>query len=161
MGKLSLDASSAPVKQTVDSTNFVVVPKKSASNPREASYTVAVEDMSSAPPPKTRKDSTTVISNFPSAKTTSAASSNSTPAPASNSGAALMAASGSMGKIKNVKDLPVVGKTPKRQKSSRFHVTERIELEKLPNLKGILFYNNLGIRNNFKPSVVLCCNLDN
>lgn len=44
---------------------------------------------------------------------------------------------GQIAKIKNGKDTLPVAKTPKRQKSSRFHVTEKVELEKLPNLKGL------------------------
>ena len=74
-------------------------------------------------PPKTRKDSTTVITGLPSHPTQP----KETPP------------LGPLGKIKNAKDLPIsAAKTPKRQKSSRFHVAERVELEKLPNLKGFL-----------------------
>jgi hypothetical protein len=76
--------------------------------------------MNQTPPPKTRKDSTTVITGIPTHPTQSKA----TPP------------LGPLGKIKNAKDLPISVKTPKRQKSSRFHVAERVELEKLPNLKG-------------------------
>lgn len=92
---------------------------------------------SSAPPPKTRKDSTTVVTNLPPASKATPPSIP-TPVPAAAPGA-MGAASGPMSKIKNPKDIPIssAGKTPKRQKSSRFHVTERVELEKLPNLKGI------------------------
>jgi len=41
-------------------------------------------------------------------------------------------------KIKNApKDSIPINKTPKRQRSSRFHVTEKVELEKLANLKDV------------------------
>ncbi|KAL3894009.1 MAG: hypothetical protein SGCHY_005515 [Lobulomycetales sp.] len=43
--------------------------------------------------------------------------------------------SGPINKIKNAQTPIPVAKTPKRQRSSRFHVTERVELEKLPLLK--------------------------
>jgi serine/threonine-protein phosphatase 2A regulatory subunit B' len=29
-----------------------------------------------------------------------------------------------------------VGKTPRKQRSSRFYVTEKVEIEKLPNFTG-------------------------
>lgn len=45
--------------------------------------------------------------------------------------------SGPVSKIKTQKDILPTMKTPKRQKSSRFHVSEQVELEKLQNLKGI------------------------
>lgn len=32
--------------------------------------------------------------------------------------------------------IPIVGKSPRKQRSSRFHVTEHVELEKLPNFMG-------------------------
>ena len=45
--------------------------------------------------------------------------------------------SGAIDRIKNApKDYIPISRTPKRQRSSRFHITENIELEKLPNLKG-------------------------
>ncbi|KAJ2993065.1 hypothetical protein HDV02_002656 [Globomyces sp. JEL0801] len=44
---------------------------------------------------------------------------------------------GPIGKIKSQKDTLPISKTPKRQKSSRFHVTEKVELEKLSNLKDV------------------------
>jgi serine/threonine-protein phosphatase 2A regulatory subunit B' len=47
------------------------------------------------------------------------------------------AKTGPIAKMKNAKDTLPIAKTPKRQKSSRFHVSEKVELEKLPNLKGI------------------------
>lgn len=91
---------------------------------------------SSVPPPKTRKDSTTVVTNLPPASKATPPSIP-TPAPAAQGAAASGGPISS--KIKNAKDIPIsaTGKTPKRQKSSRFHITERVELEKLPNLKGI------------------------
>ena len=47
--------------------------------------------------------------------------------------------SGTISRLKNApKDLIPLSKTPRRQRSSRFHVTERVELEKLPNFKGKL-----------------------
>lgn len=51
--------------------------------------------------------------------------------------------SGPINRLKNQpKDSVPISKSPKRQRSSRFHVTERVELEKLPNLKGMkhIFY---------------------
>lgn len=45
--------------------------------------------------------------------------------------------SGPINRIKNAqKDSIPINKTPKRQRSSRFHVSEKVELEKLANLKG-------------------------
>lgn len=44
--------------------------------------------------------------------------------------------SGPIAKIKSQKDTIPLLKTPKRQKSSRFHITEKVELEKLPAFKG-------------------------
>lgn len=32
--------------------------------------------------------------------------------------------------------IPIVGKTPRKQRSSRFYVTERVDIEKLPNFMG-------------------------
>lgn len=32
--------------------------------------------------------------------------------------------------------IPIVGKTPRKQRSSRFHVSESVELEKLPAFNG-------------------------
>jgi len=32
--------------------------------------------------------------------------------------------------------IPIVGKTPRKQRSSRFYVTERVDIEKLPNFAG-------------------------
>lgn len=32
--------------------------------------------------------------------------------------------------------IPIVGKSPRKQRSSRFHVTEKVDLEKLPNFNG-------------------------
>jgi hypothetical protein len=34
------------------------------------------------------------------------------------------------------KDVIPISKAPRRQRSSRFHVTEKVELEKLPNFNG-------------------------
>jgi hypothetical protein len=85
--------------------------------------------MSHTPLVKTRKDSTTVI--MPTM----------TPKDKGGGSASTMLGtppSGPIVKIKNTKDMPITSKTPKRQKSSRFHVAERIEMEKLPNLKGIV-----------------------
>ena len=44
--------------------------------------------------------------------------------------------SGPIAKIKSQKDTIPLLKTPKRQKSSRFHIAEKVELEKLPPFKG-------------------------
>ncbi|KAJ3218865.1 minichromosome maintenance protein 5 [Dinochytrium kinnereticum] len=45
--------------------------------------------------------------------------------------------SGALNRIKNSpKDAIPISKTPRRQRSSRFHVTERVELEKLVSFKG-------------------------
>jgi serine/threonine-protein phosphatase 2A regulatory subunit B' len=45
--------------------------------------------------------------------------------------------SGPISRIKNTpKDNIPVAKTPRRQRSSRFHVSEKVELEKLSNFKG-------------------------
>lgn len=39
--------------------------------------------------------------------------------------------------MRGVKDtIPLTGKTPRKQRSSRFHVTEKVELEKLPVFQG-------------------------
>lgn len=45
---------------------------------------------------------------------------------------------GPLGRLRGVKDtIPVTGKTPRKQRSSRFHVTEKHELEKLPQFHGV------------------------
>ena len=33
--------------------------------------------------------------------------------------------------------IPIVGKTPRKQRSSRFYVTEKVDIEKLPNFMGM------------------------
>ncbi|KAH9268918.1 hypothetical protein BASA83_009051 [Batrachochytrium salamandrivorans] len=35
------------------------------------------------------------------------------------------------------KDMPVSTKAPRRQRSSRFHITEKVELERLPAFKDV------------------------
>ncbi|KAJ1550148.1 Serine/threonine-protein phosphatase 2A 56 kDa regulatory subunit delta isoform, partial [Nowakowskiella sp. JEL0078] len=46
--------------------------------------------------------------------------------------------SGPLSRLKNTpKDNIPISKTPRRQRSSRFHVSERVELEKLANLKDV------------------------
>eukprot|EP00842_Homolaphlyctis_polyrhiza_P004397 jgi/Hompol1/4959/HPOL_001891-RA len=45
--------------------------------------------------------------------------------------------SGAINRMKNQKDIPVATKAPRRQRSSRFHITERVELEKLPAFKDV------------------------
>ncbi|KAJ8331263.1 serine/threonine-protein phosphatase 2A 56 kDa regulatory subunit delta isoform [Batrachochytrium dendrobatidis] len=47
--------------------------------------------------------------------------------------------SGALNRIKNGagKDIPVSTKAPRRQRSSRFHITEKVELEKLPVFKDV------------------------
>jgi serine/threonine-protein phosphatase 2A regulatory subunit B' len=48
--------------------------------------------------------------------------------------------SGAIDRLKNQpKDTLPISKTPRRQRSSRFHVTERVELEKLVSFKGMCF----------------------
>ncbi|KAJ3058502.1 Serine/threonine-protein phosphatase 2A 56 kDa regulatory subunit delta isoform, partial [Podochytrium sp. JEL0797] len=45
---------------------------------------------------------------------------------------------GAMNRLKGApKDTIPISKAPRRQRSSRFHVTERVELEKLPNFKDV------------------------
>ncbi|KAI8905698.1 phosphatase 2A regulatory B subunit-domain-containing protein [Powellomyces hirtus] len=47
--------------------------------------------------------------------------------------------SGPLNRLKNTpKDTVPVSKVPRRQRSSRFHVTERVELEKLPGFKDVI-----------------------
>jgi serine/threonine-protein phosphatase 2A regulatory subunit B' len=56
---------------------------------------------------------------------------------ASTNGHKEMPKSGPISRLKNApKDTIPVSKTPRRQRSSRFHVTEKVELEKLPAFKG-------------------------
>jgi len=44
---------------------------------------------------------------------------------------------GPLNRLRGPKDtIPVVGKTPRKQRSSRFYVTEKVEIEKLPNFMG-------------------------
>lgn len=44
---------------------------------------------------------------------------------------------GPMNRLRGPKDtIPAVGKTPRKQRSSRFYVTEKVEIEKLPNFAG-------------------------
>ena len=46
-------------------------------------------------------------------------------------------ASSTISRLKNTpKDTIPISKAPRRQRSSRFHVTERVELEKLAGFKG-------------------------
>ena len=52
-----------------------------------------------------------------------------------------MPKSGALARMKTDKEIPVTNKGPRRQRSSRFHVTERFDLEKLPAFKG-LYYSN-------------------
>ena len=47
--------------------------------------------------------------------------------------------SGPLNRIKNGKDIPVTIKGPRRQRSSRFHITEPVNLEKLSAFKGFKF----------------------
>ena len=35
--------------------------------------------------------------------------------------------------------IPIVGKTPRKQRSSRFYVSDKVEIEKLPNFQGQSF----------------------
>ncbi|RKP20961.1 B56-domain-containing protein [Rozella allomycis CSF55] len=60
-----------------------------------------------------------------------------------------------MNRLKNTpKDSIPLSKTPRRQRSSRFHVTEKVELEKLANLKDI----SLGERHElFLKKLYQCC----
>jgi len=44
--------------------------------------------------------------------------------------------SGALNRLKNPKEVIPISKTPRRQRSSRFHVTEKVELEKLVGFKG-------------------------
>ncbi|KAI8816176.1 phosphatase 2A regulatory B subunit-domain-containing protein [Fimicolochytrium jonesii] len=47
--------------------------------------------------------------------------------------------SGPLNRLKNTpKDTVPISKAPRRQRSSRFHVTERVELEKLPGFKDVV-----------------------
>lgn len=47
---------------------------------------------------------------------------------------------GPLNRLRGPKDtIPVVGKTPRKQRSSRFYVTEKVEIEKLPNFMGEWF----------------------
>ena len=49
-----------------------------------------------------------------------------------------MPKTGPLSRLKNTpKDIIPVSKVPRRQRSSRFHVTDKVELEKLPAFKGI------------------------
>ncbi|KAJ1344474.1 hypothetical protein BSLG_001034 [Batrachochytrium salamandrivorans] len=47
--------------------------------------------------------------------------------------------SGALNRMKNAvgKDMPVSTKAPRRQRSSRFHITEKVELERLPAFKDV------------------------
>ena len=45
---------------------------------------------------------------------------------------------GPLTRLRGPKDtIPIVGKTPRKQRSSRFYVTEKVEIEKLPNFLGM------------------------
>ncbi|KAG5456120.1 MAG: phosphatase 2A regulatory B subunit-domain-containing protein [Olpidium bornovanus] len=49
-----------------------------------------------------------------------------------------MPRSGPINRLRNApKDVIPISKSPRRQRSSRFHVTERVELEKLPSFKDV------------------------
>lgn len=44
---------------------------------------------------------------------------------------------GQLSRLRGPKDtIPIVGKTPRKQRSSRFYVTEKVDIEKLPNFNG-------------------------
>ena len=44
---------------------------------------------------------------------------------------------GPLNRLRGPKDtIPIVGKTPRKQRSSRFYVTEKVEIEQLPNFLG-------------------------
>lgn len=44
---------------------------------------------------------------------------------------------GSLRGLRGPKDtIPIVGKSPRKQRSSRFHVTEKVDLDKLPGFMG-------------------------
>jgi hypothetical protein len=53
-------------------------------------------------------------------------------------GAAQPPKAGQLGKLRQgPRDtIPIVGKSPRKQRSSRFHVTEKVHLEKLPGFNG-------------------------
>lgn len=43
-----------------------------------------------------------------------------------------------LNRLRGPKDtIPIVGKTPRKQRSSRFYVTERVDIEKLPNFTEV------------------------
>jgi serine/threonine-protein phosphatase 2A regulatory subunit B' len=43
-----------------------------------------------------------------------------------------------LNRLRGPKDtIPIVGKTPRKQRSSRFYVTERVDIEKLPNFNEV------------------------
>lgn len=45
---------------------------------------------------------------------------------------------GQMNRLRGPKDtIPAVGKTPRKQRSSRFYVTEKVEIEKLPSFADV------------------------
>lgn len=41
--------------------------------------------------------------------------------------------------------IPIVGKTPRKQRSSRFYVSEKVDIEKLPGFDGTSRYTIVGI----------------
>lgn len=44
---------------------------------------------------------------------------------------------GTLNRLRGPKDtIPIVGKTPRKQRSSRFYVTEKVDIKKLPNFGG-------------------------
>lgn len=48
---------------------------------------------------------------------------------------------GQMNRLRGPKDtIPAVGKTPRKQRSSRFYVTEKVEIEKLPSFAGMFSF---------------------
>jgi serine/threonine-protein phosphatase 2A regulatory subunit B' len=53
---------------------------------------------------------------------------------------------GTLRGLRGPKDtIPIVGKSPRKQRSSRFHVTERVDLDKLPGFMGESRVHTCGI----------------
>ncbi|TPX44040.1 hypothetical protein SeMB42_g04456 [Synchytrium endobioticum] len=63
--------------------------------------------------------------------------------------------SGALNRLKNApKDAIPISKTPRRQRSSRFHITEKVELEKLAGFKDVVIADRHDL---FLKKIAQCC----
>lgn len=111
--------------------------KSKSSDSEEKRYSSSSPISPSGRGPTSPVDTTSLTSPPVGMKSASVPSSASAHKPAT-SGDREVPKSGPLQRLKNgPKDVIPISKTPRRQRSSRFHVTERVELEKLSNFKDV------------------------